>query len=191
VQSVAKLLLAERHRRGTPRGSRALTCFWQAVLGLRWFRDRTSPYALARDHGISGATAYRYLDEVIIVLAEQAPELSEALERARDQGFSHVILDGKIIPADRCKEPAVSVKGEVIDLWYSGKVGARRTLTAATSKRSWPPAGSRCGSPAPSPARYTTSPPPAPTPCPLSTGPPRMTCPRWPTPATKARASAS
>ena len=121
VWFVAKLLLAERHRRGTPRGSRALTCFWQAVLGLRWFRDRTSPDALARDHGISRATAYRYLDEVIIVLAEQAPGLSEALERARDEGFSHVILDGKIIPCDRCKEPAVSVKGEVIDLWYSGK----------------------------------------------------------------------
>ena len=32
-----------------------------------------------------------------------------------------MILDGKIIPADRCKEPAVSVKGQVIDLWYSGK----------------------------------------------------------------------
>jgi DDE superfamily endonuclease len=121
VQFVAKLLLAERHRRGTPRGSRALTCFWQAVLGLRWFRDRTSPDALARDHGISRATAYRYLDEVIAVLASEAPELSEALEQARDAGFSHVILDGKIIPCDRCKEPAVSVKGEVIDLWYSGK----------------------------------------------------------------------
>jgi DDE superfamily endonuclease len=32
-----------------------------------------------------------------------------------------VILDGKVIPCDRCKEPAISVKGEVIDLWYSGK----------------------------------------------------------------------
>ncbi|HEV2373914.1 MAG TPA: hypothetical protein VGS19_17380 [Streptosporangiaceae bacterium] len=30
--------------------------FWQAVLGLRWFRDRTSPDALARDHDISRAT---------------------------------------------------------------------------------------------------------------------------------------
>ena len=55
------------------------------------------------------------------MLAQQAPELSEALERARDAGFSHVILDGKVIPADRCKEPAISVKGQVIDLWYSGK----------------------------------------------------------------------
>ncbi len=121
VQFTAKLLLAERHRRGTPRGSRALSCFWQAVLGLRWFRDRTTAEALARDHGISRATAYRYLDEVIAVLADQAPDLRAALERARGEGFSHVILDGKIIACDRCKEPAVSVKGEVIDLWYSGK----------------------------------------------------------------------
>jgi DDE superfamily endonuclease len=121
VQFTAKLLAAERRRRGTPRGSRALTCFWQAVLGVRWFRDRSSPEALARDHGISRATAYRYVDEVVAVLAEQAPDLHQALERAKDEGFSHVILDGKIIPCDRCKEPAVSVKGQVIDLWYSGK----------------------------------------------------------------------
>jgi len=121
AQFVAKLLLAERHRRGTPRGSRALTCFWQAVLGLRWFRDRTAADALARDHGIARATAYRYLDEVIAVLADQAPGLHQALERAKDEGFSHVILDGKIIPADRCREKTLSVRGEAIDLWYSGK----------------------------------------------------------------------
>jgi hypothetical protein len=124
AQFTSKLLAAERRRRGTPRGSRALTCFWQAVLGLRWFRDRTTPDALARDHGISRATAYRYLDEVIAVLADQAPELSEALERAQDEGLPHVILDGKIIPADRCREKTISVKGEVIDLWYSGKAHA-------------------------------------------------------------------
>ena len=40
AQFVAKLLLAERGRRGTPEASRALTCFWQAVLGLRWARRR-------------------------------------------------------------------------------------------------------------------------------------------------------
>jgi DDE superfamily endonuclease len=124
AQFVAKLLAAERRRRGTPRGSRALSCFWQAVAGLRWFRDRTTCDALARDHGISRATAYRYLGEVIAVLAEQAPDLRAALERARDEGFSHVILDGKVIACDRCKEPATSVSGEVIDLWYSGKAHA-------------------------------------------------------------------
>ena len=121
VQFVAKLLWAERRRRGTPKGSRALTCFWEAVLALRWFRDRTGPDALARDHGVSRATACRYLDEVVEVLASQAPDLHQALQRAKDKGFSHVILDGAIISSDRGKEPVISVKGEVIDLWYSGK----------------------------------------------------------------------
>jgi hypothetical protein len=79
AQFVSKLLAAERRRRGT----RALSCFWQAVPGLRWFRDRTSPQALARDHQIGRATAYRYVDEVIDVLAAEAPDLHEALDRAR------------------------------------------------------------------------------------------------------------
>ena len=93
VWFAAKLLLAERRKRGTPRGSRAVSCFWQAVMGLRWFRDRTTADALPRDHSDSRATAYRYLDEVILVLAEQAPDLGRMLERAKDEEFSHVILD--------------------------------------------------------------------------------------------------
>ncbi len=187
VWFLAKLLAAERQRRGTPRGSRALTCFWQAVLGLRWFRDRTAADALARDHGISRATAYRCLDEVVIVLAEQAPDLREALEHAKDKGFSHLILDGKIIPCDRCKEPAVSVRGEVIDLWYSGKAHAHGGNVQAVLAPDGFPLWSRRWNP----ARCTTSPPPAPMPCPRSTRPPRPACPPLPTPAMRARASAS
>ena len=121
VWFTAGLLLAERHRRGTPRGSRKLTCYWQAVLGLRWFRDKTAVESLARDHGISRATGYRYVDEVIGVLAARAPELPDALARALAEGVAFVILDGKVVPSDRCKEKTVGVKGEVIDLWYSGK----------------------------------------------------------------------
>lgn len=87
------------------------------MLGLRWLRDRTSADALARDHGISAqATACRYLGEVIAVLAAPAPDLRDALERASKDGFPHVILDGKIIACDQCKEPAIGVEGEVIDL---------------------------------------------------------------------------
>jgi len=77
------------------------------VLGLRWFRDRASPVAPAHDHGISRATAYRYLDEVTEVLAAQAPDLRQALERAAGEGLPHMILDGKIIPADRCREKII------------------------------------------------------------------------------------
>lgn len=116
-------LLAERRRRGT-RVAAGAELFLAGGAGLRWFRDRTSAEALARDHGISRATAHRYVAEVITVLAGLAPDLHEALKRAKSRGFSHVTVDGTVIVWDRCKEPAVSVKGEVIDLWYSGKAHA-------------------------------------------------------------------
>ncbi|MCI2421945.1 hypothetical protein MOQ72_31375 [Saccharopolyspora sp. K220] len=61
---VSRLFHTERRRRGIRKNSRALTCFRQAVLGLRWFRQDVDVTALARDDGISRATGYRYLDEV-------------------------------------------------------------------------------------------------------------------------------
>uniref|UniRef100_UPI0037C8321C transposase family protein n=1 Tax=Lysinibacillus fusiformis TaxID=28031 RepID=UPI0037C8321C len=121
VRHVATLLAAERRRRGTRADTRALTCFGQAVLVLRWFRDRTDPTALARDHHISRATAYRYLNEAIEILADQAPDLHQCLRHAQAQELPHLILDGTVIATDRCREKTTSVKGEPIDLWYSGK----------------------------------------------------------------------
>ncbi|MEB3372462.1 transposase family protein [Saccharopolyspora mangrovi] len=118
---LAGLLNAERRRRGTGRGRRALSTFKQAVLGLRWFRDRTAIPALARDNNISRATGYRYIDEAIEVLAAQAPELHQALRKARNDGAWYVILDGKLFSCDRLSEKTTSVKGTEIDRWYSGK----------------------------------------------------------------------
>jgi hypothetical protein len=120
---VSRLLAGERRRRGTRKGTRALTPFRQAVLVLRWFRDHTDPAALGRDHGVSRATAYRYVGEAIEVLAAQAPELHQAVQRAADEEHSHLILDGKVFSADRCSEKTTSVQGKTIDLWYSGKAG--------------------------------------------------------------------
>jgi hypothetical protein len=141
VQYLGRLLAAERHRRGTRTGTRALTCFWQAVLGLRWFRENADPTALARDHRISRATAYRYLDEVITVLAKQAPDLHEVLQRAEAEGLSHLILDGKVFSCDRLSEKTISVKGKLIDLWYSGKAhehgGNIQALSAPTGFPLW------------------------------------------------------
>jgi hypothetical protein len=86
--------------------------------------------ALARDCGISRATGYRYLDEVIEVLAAQAPELHEALQHAKHDGLTHLILDGKLFSTDRLGEKATSVGGELIDAWYSGNTAN----PAATSR---------------------------------------------------------
>jgi hypothetical protein len=124
LRYLSRLLAAERRFRATPAGSRKLTCRQQAVLALRWFRDRTRIEQLGRDHGISRATAYRYVAEAVDVLSRQAPGLPEALERALAEGVPYVILDGKVFTADRCHETAASVQGEEIDAWYSGK--ARR-----------------------------------------------------------------
>lgn len=121
AQYLSRLLNAERRERGTRRNSRALTCFRHAVFGLRWFREGRDVTALARDCGISRATGYRYLDEVLEVLAAQAPDLHKALQQAKNDGLTHLVLDGTLFSTDRLGEKTTSVKGKQIDLWYSGK----------------------------------------------------------------------
>ncbi|MER6694797.1 hypothetical protein ABT329_38750, partial [Streptomyces minutiscleroticus] len=59
VEFLARLLAAHRRRVRTPRGSRALGPFRQAVLVLRWFRDQACVHCLARDAGISRITGSR------------------------------------------------------------------------------------------------------------------------------------
>jgi hypothetical protein len=121
VAKIAGLLRGERRRRGTRRNARALTCWRQALLGLVWFRKNEEMTALAAGFGISRATGYRYRDEVVTVLSAQAPDLHEALQRVADEGWSHVILDGKVFRTDRCAETTTSAKGTPIHSWYSGK----------------------------------------------------------------------
>lgn len=141
VGYVSRLLAAERRARGTRRGSRALTCWRQALFLVVWFRKQEDLAALGAGFGISRATAYRYHDEGITLLAEQAPDLHEALVRAHEEGFAYVILDGKVFDADRSGEQTISVKGAQIDLWYSGKArthgGNVQALSAPTGLPLW------------------------------------------------------
>lgn len=67
------------------------------------------------------ASAYRYKDEAVKVLAAKAPSLREALDRAAAQGLPYLILDGTLISCDRCAGTKTSKKGKEIDKWYSGK----------------------------------------------------------------------
>src|SRR4051812_15655503 len=115
---LVELLAAERLRRGTGVGARAASCFDQAVLVLRWFREDTGMPTLARDAGVAQATGYRYLHEGIDVLAARAPDLHSALEQGKAVGWSHVVLDGTLIRTDRC---CVKNPESGHDLWYSGK----------------------------------------------------------------------
>lgn len=117
VLFLASLLHAERRRRRTRKGRRALGCFAQAVLILRWFIDGTRIAQLAADNAISAKTACRYLHEGIDALAAHAPDLRQVLTAAQRAGLSHVNLDGVVIPADRVAAPGPNGA----DLWWSGK----------------------------------------------------------------------
>jgi hypothetical protein len=86
VLFVARLLNAERARRGTRAGTRAMGCFKQAILVLRWFLDGTRLRQLAADNSIGKSTAYDYLHEGIGVLAARAPKLESALLAAKAAG---------------------------------------------------------------------------------------------------------
>jgi hypothetical protein len=118
---VSELLAGRRREIGTRDGTRALTCWKQAVFALAWFRDRPDIRRLGAGFGISQATVYRYKDEAVEVLAAKAPSLREALDKAVEQGLPYLILDGTLISSDRCAGKKISKKGKEIDTWYSGK----------------------------------------------------------------------
>jgi DDE superfamily endonuclease len=118
VLRVAALLYAERLRRGTRSGRRALTCYQQAVLVLRWLLDGTRMSQLVRDNTISTSTGYERLHEAIAVLAAQAPGLHSALLAAKAAGYDYVLLDGTLIETDRVAIPGPTPG---VDLWWSAK----------------------------------------------------------------------
>jgi DDE superfamily endonuclease len=128
VHFVSGLLAAERRRRGTRGRRRALGCYRQAVLLLRWFCDGTRLAQLAADNAIGGSTAYRYLHEGIDALAAAAPGLRGALLAARAAGHPHVTVDGTLIRTDRCRAPGPTARADRpdrrVDLWWSGKHAA-------------------------------------------------------------------
>jgi hypothetical protein len=121
VVFVSGLLAEHRRELGTRDGTRALTCWKQAVFALAWFRDRPDIRRLGAGFGISQATAYRYKDEAVEVLAAKAPTLRQALDKAVEQGLPYLILDGTLVSCDRCAGKKTSKKGMEIDDWYSGK----------------------------------------------------------------------
>jgi hypothetical protein len=112
---VSRLLAGHRRELGTRNGARALTCWKQAVFALAWFRDRPDIRRLGAGFGISQATAYRYKDEAVDVLAAKAPTLREALERAVEQGLPYLILDGTLIASDRCADKKTTGKGRRLE----------------------------------------------------------------------------
>src|SRR5215203_860291 len=143
VLLVSGLLGAERRRRGTRVRRRALGCYRQAVLVLRWFLDGTRLAQLADDNRIGRSTAYRYVHEGIDALAAAAPGLRGALLAARAAGHPHVTVDGTLIRTDRCHVPGPTARTDRperrVDLWWSGKHAAHGgNIQVVTTPDGWP-----------------------------------------------------
>ena len=68
VLFVSRLLAGRRREIGTRKGARSLGCYRQALFVLAWFRDNGDIPRLGGGFGLSQATSYRYVDEVIAVL---------------------------------------------------------------------------------------------------------------------------
>lgn len=136
VLFVSRRLHADRLRRGTRTGARALGCFKQAVLVIRWFLDGTRVKQLAGDNAIGRSTAYSYLYEGIAVLAAHAPNLESALLAAKMAGYSHVNIDGTVIETDRCRTPGPTPG---VDLWWSAKCDNHGgNVQVITAPDGWP-----------------------------------------------------
>ncbi len=91
-------------------------CFAQAVLLLRFMRQRAAIADLAVDNAVSLSTAYRCLHEALDVVADRAPALANVIEDALDFGYEHLLLDGTLIATDRVHD-----SGLRSDRWYCGK----------------------------------------------------------------------
>ena len=80
---------------------RKLTPGQQALLVLAYLRKGETFAELAAGFGVGTATAWRYVNEVVALLAARAPKLCKAVRDARNAGHAYVVVDGTLIPIDR------------------------------------------------------------------------------------------
>jgi hypothetical protein len=93
--------VVRRHLRAIGSRWRRLSPGQQALLVLAYLRKGETFDDLAAGFGIGRTTAWRYVNEVVELLAARAPKLRQAIRDARRAGHAYVILDGTLIPVDR------------------------------------------------------------------------------------------
>jgi hypothetical protein len=73
----------------------------EALLVLAYLRKGDTFEQLAAGFGVGRTTAWRYVGEVVELLAARAPKLRQAVRDAKRAGHAYVIIDGTLIPIDR------------------------------------------------------------------------------------------
>ncbi|QHO90539.1 IS5/IS1182 family transposase [Actinomyces sp. 432] len=118
ARTVSRWITAHRRHHDARPWQRAATSWAQAVMLLRWLIEAPAVTTVARDAGVSPATAYRYLHEALDVVSSKAPDLPDVLRTLKDKGEPFVCLDGTLIRTDRVAERDPDTG---YHLWYSGK----------------------------------------------------------------------
>ena len=93
--------IIRRHRAAIGSGWRKLNPGKQALLVLAYLRKGETFAELAAGFGVGTATAWRYVNETVALLAARAPRLRKAVRDATKAGHAYVVVDGTLIPVDR------------------------------------------------------------------------------------------
>ena len=93
--------IIRRHRASIGSLWRKLNPGRQALLVLAYLRKGETFAELAAGFGIGTTTAWRYVNEMVELLAARAPKLRTAVRDATKAGYAYVVLDGTLIPVDR------------------------------------------------------------------------------------------
>ena len=93
--------IIRRHRIAIGSCWRKLNPGRQALLVLAYLR-KGDPFAeIAAGFGVGTATAWRYVNETVALLAARAPKLGKAVRDATKAGYAYVVVDGTLIAIDR------------------------------------------------------------------------------------------
>ncbi|NUP15017.1 MAG: transposase, partial [Streptomyces sp.] len=139
--------LIRRYRKTIGSTWRLLNPGQQALLVLVYLRKGETFPQLGAGFGISTTTAWRYVEETVMLLSARSPKLVQALRRAKRDALHYLVLDGTLIPIDRVAADRSHFSGkhrvhgmnvQVIAtpdgtiLWTSGALpGKTHDLTAA------------------------------------------------------------
>ena len=79
---------------------------------LAYLRKGETFAELAAGFGVGTATAWRYVNETVGLLAARAPKLRKAVRDAKKKGHACVVVDGTLIPIDRVAADRPSYSGK-------------------------------------------------------------------------------
>ena len=96
-----RVRIIRRHRKSIGSRWRKLNPGQQALLVLAYLRKGETFAELAAGFAVGTTTAWRYVEEIVALLAARAPKLRKAIRDAKKAGYAYVVVDGTLIPIDR------------------------------------------------------------------------------------------